>query len=375
MKSGKYKVGMYGGSFCPLHIGHVEVMRRAAKMCEELYIVLSYSRSRDQVPMEYRYRWILASTVGFSNIHIICVEDTATSKEEYNDGYWEKGRDEIIRRMGKRPDVVFCGSDYPDTEDNIYKKLYGCDVMVADRGNAIGGSGAEHVQLLENWNSINVSSSDIRGNEIAMWDYLPAAARPYYVKNIYIVGVESSGKSTLAKRLADYFDTNFVSEVGRDVCEVAGGEEYMVPEDFFEIMIRHKAAEIEARKHSNKLLFIDTEVLTTLYYSKFLVREEELLLNLGHHITDDSGFQCAFSHLADGIASFNSYDLVLFLEPGSFVQDGTRNEDIGANLEKYSRKIQEEFISRGINFISVGGDYEEKFQRAIQVVEKTFFQG
>lgn len=40
----QYKVGMYGGSFDPLHIGHIEVIIKAASQCKKLYVVLSYSR-------------------------------------------------------------------------------------------------------------------------------------------------------------------------------------------------------------------------------------------------------------------------------------------------------------------------------------------
>ncbi len=347
----RYHIGMYGGSFCPLHVGHVEVMRQAAAMCDQLYIALSYSRSRDQVPMEYRYRWIKETLSDLENVEIICFEDTAATKEDYTLEYWQQGRDRIIEAMGCRPDVVFCGSDYPDDDDNIYRKLYGCEIHVFDR------------------ELIPVSSSDIRGKELSMWRYLPKAAQPYYVKNVYIIGTESAGKSTLTRRLAEHFNTNFVEEAGRDVCAEAGGEEYMVPEDFFKIMVLHKAAELEARKSSNKLLFIDTDVLTTLYYSKFLINESkenavaEGLLDV----------HSALKSLADGISSLNSYDLVLFLEPGVFVQDGTRNEDIGADPAKYGELLRKEFADRGISFVTIGGDYEDKFCRACQVVEETFF--
>ena len=37
----KYKVGMYGGAFNPLHLGHLECMIKAAALCEELFIVIS----------------------------------------------------------------------------------------------------------------------------------------------------------------------------------------------------------------------------------------------------------------------------------------------------------------------------------------------
>ena len=46
----QYKRGMYGGAFDPLHTGHLNCMVQAASRCEELYIVLSYSRKRDRIP-------------------------------------------------------------------------------------------------------------------------------------------------------------------------------------------------------------------------------------------------------------------------------------------------------------------------------------
>ena len=39
----KYKVGMYGGCFDPLHIGHVNDIIIGSNMCEKLYVVLSNS--------------------------------------------------------------------------------------------------------------------------------------------------------------------------------------------------------------------------------------------------------------------------------------------------------------------------------------------
>ena len=42
----KYKVGMYGGSFDPLHIGHIHDIIKAAALCEELYVMLSWCEGR-----------------------------------------------------------------------------------------------------------------------------------------------------------------------------------------------------------------------------------------------------------------------------------------------------------------------------------------
>ena len=37
-----YKIGMYGGVFNPLHLGHVNAIIEAANQCEKLYVVMSY---------------------------------------------------------------------------------------------------------------------------------------------------------------------------------------------------------------------------------------------------------------------------------------------------------------------------------------------
>ena len=80
----QYNVGMYGGLFDPLHLGHMDAMIKAASQCRKLYIVLSYSRERDSIPMEIRYRWIRNSLRHMDNVEIILLEDSAVSKAEYD---------------------------------------------------------------------------------------------------------------------------------------------------------------------------------------------------------------------------------------------------------------------------------------------------
>ena len=66
----KYKVGMYGGSFDPLHVGHIHDIIRAAAVCEELYIMISWCEGRESSSKELRYRWILNSTRPVSYTHL-----------------------------------------------------------------------------------------------------------------------------------------------------------------------------------------------------------------------------------------------------------------------------------------------------------------
>ena len=107
----RYNVGMYGGSFNPLHLGHVDCIIQAANMCRELYIVLSVGHNRQEIDARVRYRWLYQLTKHIGNVTIIMLEDSAETKEAYTEEYWQGDAEKVKAQVGKPIDVVFCGSD------------------------------------------------------------------------------------------------------------------------------------------------------------------------------------------------------------------------------------------------------------------------
>lgn len=338
----KYKVGMYGGSFDPLHIGHIHDIIRAASVCEELYVMISWCEGRESTRKELRYRWVYNSIKHLDNVKIMLVEDKAVSKEEYNtDYYWEKGAKDIKEMIGKPIDVVFCGSDYLGS--NRFESLYSpeSEVIYFDR------------------KEVPISSTELRFDVYENWQYLPPICRPFYARKVLVVGGESTGKSTLVQNLAISYNTNFIKEVGRDTCEIAGGEDFMNVQDLYENLLKQKTLEIDALFNCNKILFIDTDALTTKFYARFLLKKK------------DEVKKC--DALANAISEINDFDLVLFLEPTvKFVQDGTRNDKIKEDRVKYSNQIKKMFDEAKIKYVCIDGDYLDRFNKAKKIIKEKF---
>ncbi|MCB0383649.1 MAG: ATP-binding protein [Psychroserpens sp.] len=87
---------------------------------------------------------------------------------------------------------------------------------------------------------------------------------------VVLYGPESTGKSTLAKELASYYDTVFVKEFSRDYAETkAKLNQKLTKEDVLPIAIGQMHFENEQTKHANRLLICDTDLLETKVYSEF----------------------------------------------------------------------------------------------------------
>ncbi len=330
----RYKIGLYGGSFNPLHLGHVDCIIQAANQCERLYLILCIGKNRDEIDHRLRYRWLYMLTKHIGNITILSLEDDAPTKAAYSEADWHRDAQTIKAQIGAPIDAVFVGSDYGP--DSYWRACYPESALVVFPRNGI-------------------SSTAIRQNPYAHWHWLPDVVRPYYTKKVLIMGSESVGKSTITINLKNRFNGAYIEEAGREISLRSGTDQLMVSADYTEILVQHKCNEIKAMEQGKPLLFVDTDALYTQFYMVFL-QDPQIEQNKA---------------LSDAIDAVNRYDLILFFEPDvAFVQDGTRNDGIAAERVKYSEQIKAILRRHGREFVCISGDYQSRYEQAVAAVQR-----
>ena len=115
---------------------------------------------------------------------------------------------------------------------------------------------------------VPISGTEIRKDPLRHWDFLPDPVRPHYLKRVCIFGPESTGKSTLAADLARHYGTLYVPEYARPLLDPKGG--VCAASDIPRIALGQRASEDALARQARKLLFCDTDALTTTIWSDWL---------------------------------------------------------------------------------------------------------
>lgn len=308
--SRRFRRGLVVGKFCPLHLGHESVIARALAACEDV-IVISYTKPDfERCPREARQRWLSSR---FPGVTRLVLDDTELSRLcamrrlEWTTGLPPNDAPEQEHRefvawlctslLCKTVEAVFTSETYGD----------GFAAALTDyfRARVADAPVVQHVSVDLARTVVPVSGTDFRANPQRYREFLAPEVYADFVHRVCLLGGESSGKTTLAERLAQRLNTIWVPEYGRDLWEQKKG--VLGFDDMLHIGSTQVQREIESAARANGWLFCDTSPLTTLFYSIDL-------------------FGKADPRLQE--LSKRRYDHVFLCVPDfDFVQDGTRRQE------------------------------------------------
>jgi HTH-type transcriptional repressor of NAD biosynthesis genes len=314
--------GMLLGKFLPPHLGHVFLGEFAARYADRLTVVVC-SLAREPIPGELRFRW-MRELFPFENV-VHLTDELPQDPSEHPD-FWNLWRAALRRVLPEKPDFVFASEDY---------------------GWRLAGElGAAFVPVNAARDAVPVSGTAIRTDPLANWEYIPRCVRPYFTKRVCVFGPESTGKTTLCRKLAEHFRTAWVPEYARTLLEARAGQVVRV-EDMEAIARGHVASEEALARNANRVLFSDTDPLATLIWSDTLFdRVPEFV-----------------RRQADARAA----DLYLLCAPDvPWVGDAVRYLPDGGPA--FFERCERELKARGRNYVVIRGTWDERFAAAMDAV-------
>ena len=315
--------GMLLGKFMPPHLGHVYLGEFAGRYVDRLTIVVC-SLASEPIPGELRHRWMREL---FPFDGVVHLTDELPQQPDDHPDFWALWKAALQRVLPGRPDFVFASEDY----GRPLAEVLGGRFVPVDRARG----------------AVPTSGTSIRTDPMRHWDYLPRCVRPYFVKRVCVFGPESTGKTTLARRLAEDFGTAWVPEYARSLLEAQGGK--LEATDLPRIVRGQLASEDALARNARKVLICDTDPLTTLVWSEVLYG--------------------ACDPLVREQAMKRTYDLYLLLDVDvPWVDDVVRY--LPENRRGFFERCEAELVNRGRRFLCLRGSWDERLARATRAVQE-----
>jgi HTH-type transcriptional regulator, transcriptional repressor of NAD biosynthesis genes len=315
------------GKFLPFHKGHEALIRFALEHCDFLTVLIC-SSDKESISGAVRRTWI---------------EDTFAKETHMEVNVFDYLESEL-------PNTSVSSRDVSKTWAGIFKCLFP-DYSLLFTSEPYGEFVAEFMGLKHRAFDLSrkyypVSATALRADLWANWDFLPDAVKPDFAWKVVLLGTECTGKTTLTKRLSEYFKCSMVLEAARDL--IPNSNDFSM-EDLELVATEHARRIMTALKGPSPLLVIDTDIHTTISYADFTFQK---VLNV-----------------SDALYQLNSANLYLYLNNDvEFVQDGTRLSEIDRNrLDVSHRRV---LNKRGIDLVEIHGSWDMRFEMAVKWINK-----
>lgn len=309
-----YSHALVVGKFAPLHVGHRQLLDHARALADELTVIVWSNPDFDAMPNDVRAEWIRRL---YPTACVLVGHDGPPNDEP--DHVQRAYTAALLARHGRAPDVV------------ITRESYGPG-LAAHLGIEHEWAGAPRTQE-------EPSGTRIRADVHSHRDLLDPAVYSHFVERVVLMGAESTGKSTLTARLAHEFGTEHVPEYGREHYAARGGQ--LDLDDYVTIARVHREHEDEAAQRANRYLFVDTNAVTTMFFS--------------HYYNRDS--LPGLRDLADECASRYRH-VVVCDDDIPFEQDGWRDNEVWRG--RMHGMVLHDLATRRIPFHVVSGSLDER---------------
>lgn len=321
-------IGLTIGKYAPLHAGHQLVLETALGEMDEVIAVIYDSPEVIDVPLQVRAGWLRAL---YPRLRVLEAWD---GPSDFGDTPMIKHKQEryILKLLGGQTITHFYSSEFYG--DHMSRALHAVNRLVDPHRQAVPTSGTA-----------------IRAAPYALRNYLHPRVYRDLVANIVFLGAPSTGKTTLAARLADEYHTAWMPEYGREYWDLHQANHRLTLEQLVDLAEGHLQREEPALGSADRYLFTDTNALTTrlfslYYHGRALPRLEELA----------------------GLAAAR-YDLVIVCDSDIPYEDSVDRSG-EANRQVFQKQVLADLADRRIPYILVRGSLDERVRQVRAVLAR-----
>ncbi|WP_372899499.1 AAA family ATPase [Stieleria sp.] len=316
--------GMVLGKFLPPHLGHAYLVDFARHYVDDLTVVVG-TLAAEPIPGARRYEWMREMFAG-TGTRVVHLDQELPQDPSEHPEFWRLWEDALRPLLPQRLDYVFASEPYG-------WKL--AEVL-----------GAQFVQVDIDRSVMPVSGTKVREKPLAHWRYLPPCVRSHFVRRVSVFGPESTGKSTLAKDLAEHFRTIAVPEYARTLIESQQGR--IEAADIARIARGQAASEDALARAADRVLFCDTDLLLTTIWSDWLFDD------CPDEVTREAGRR--------------TYDLTLLTDVDvPWVEDQVRY--LPRDRSNFFQRCETVLQAHQRRYVVLRGSWEERFQTAVDAVD------
>lgn len=310
----------------PVHQGHLALIDFAVRQCDRLIVSMNFTPT-DPIDPALRLSWLKELLQAYPTIEVVAEADPDQETESAL-SLWERTQhwSHFIKKRFPGVDVFFCSEAYGEP----LAQHLGIPCIYFDKDRR----------------QVSVSASQIRQHPFQFWTYIPEVVRPYFTKKVCLYGPESVGKTTLARQLAEHYQTIFVPEVARDLIT---SNEGLTAEDFVRIGRAQTEAVLNAIPRANKVLICDTDLITTELYAQIYLPE------VPHELLD-----------LEQLVVYDQHFLLNIDVP--WVADGLR--DLGHRRTEIYQLFEVALIQRGIDYVDVSGDWTHRWVTVTTAIDQ-----
>lgn len=313
--------GLILGKFAPLHRGHQRLIEIALQENDRVIVMPYHAPDVTTIPLPVRAGWIRQC---FPQVEIL----------EAWDGPLETGDTQEIKQMhehylprrldGRKVDRFYSSEFYGE---HVSQALNAIDRRIDP-------------ERME----IPISASAIRKDPYAHREFLEPFVYRDLIIQVVFLGAPSTGKTSLARALAEQHQTVWMPEYGLEYWLQHQQDRRLSLEQLLELAEGHIEREEQLIQQANRYLFIDTDATTTAMFSRY------------YH----NRVHPELATLAD--ACRERYDL-FFLCSDDIAYEETWDRSGDTFRTVFQQQTEADLRQRKIPFISLSGPLEKRLER------------